>query len=522
MAYENNKVLYNELFLKLYVFQTFTTGYLSDIFKKEFGSCFLFCNNKLYHFNNIYWKNDDNRTILHNFIDKEFYNFVNAEKDKFTIQYEGQMDELKFKTGITNISALLIQLRTITYRENLIKDVIHKITNNDIIFNTNPYLFVFDNAIYCLKEYKFITPEPKDYISMSTGYNYNFDIIDKLDKMNKLEQIFNIAFPDETVKEFNLQILSSCLDGIPLEKCIIHNGKGRNSKGLINDLLYTTLGNYGYILPANVIQCSMQKAGSNPEIANMRDMRLVLVREPNKDVPFNISVVKEITGGDRISARLNYSNEMEVKLALTFIIECNEKPKINSIDNATIQRIEDVPYESCGYFKQEDIDELDEPDKINAFIINTFYKTYQFKQEYKQILFDILCNYHQKFMKNNRTLPACQKIKQRNIKYFQDSDEILNFITEYYEYTDDRNFKNKNYRHITKLKDVYEKYKISDLFLNMNKLQKRQNNYKQFVEKLKTNNFIKKYVDTTKDRIYILLNYKLIIDDENNKYNCLD
>jgi hypothetical protein len=206
---------------------------------------------------------------------------------------------------------------------------------------------------------------------------------------------------------------------------------------------------------------------------------------------------------------------------LTFIIECNEKPKINSIDNATIQRVEDIPYESCGYSTQADINELDEEDRKNAFVINTYYKTYEFKQKFKQVLFNILCTYHKKFIENNRVLPVCKKIKDRNIKYFEESDEILNFITEYYEFTDDKNYKNKNYKNILKLKDIYEKYKVSDLFQNMNKQQKRQNNYKHFVEKLKNNTFIKKYVENNMDKIYVLLNYKPIDDDE-NKYNCLD
>ena len=43
----------------------------------------------------------------------------------------------------------------------------------------------------------------------------------------------------------------------------------------------------------------------------------------------------------------------------------------------------------------------------------------------------------------------------------------------------------------------------------MNKADKRKMNYKNFIEKLETNMYIKKYVSTNKDKVNILINHKI-------------
>ena len=49
--------------------------------------------------------------------------------------------------------------------------------------------------------------------------------------------------------------------------------------------------------------------------------------------------------------------------------------------------------------------------------------------------------------------------------------------------------KTNNKKDIIKLKSIYEMFKVSNYFNNLNKIQKRQNNYKHFIEKLESNIF---------------------------------
>ena len=57
------------------------------------------------------------------------------------------------------------------------------------------------------------------------------------------------------------------------------------------------------------------------------------------------------------------------------------------------------------------------------------------------------------------------------------SDELLNWFEDKYEKTNDP-------KDIIKLKDIYELFTRGDYFINLNKIQKRQMNYKNFINKI--------------------------------------
>jgi len=101
---------------------------------------------------------------------------------------------------------------------------------------------------------------------------------------------------------------------------------------------------------------------------------------------------------------------------------------------------------------------------------------------------------------------------KRNRQYSASSDEMLNWFDDNYE-------KTTNNKDTFKLKLIYENFKSSDYFNNLNKLKKRQNNYKKFVEKLQSNIFLKKYVKENGHGTYIIIHYKIKkIDEEERQY----
>ena len=211
----------------------------------------------------------------------------------------------------------ILQLLNKHSRDTFMKDILISVADDDIKFDQNPYLFAFNNKIYDLKLGQFIDPKPELYVSLTTGYNWN----DKDENHQKLiHEIIDTIFPQAELKELYMTILSSGLDGIPLEKFVLANGGGGNGKGLLNELTQFMLGKSAYVLPANVLVGPM-KTGNCPEIANMNNKRLVFVREPNPDLKFNCATIKELTGGGEINARLNYSSDCTTNLNRTLILK---------------------------------------------------------------------------------------------------------------------------------------------------------------------------------------------------------
>ena len=490
-AKEDNNELYNKLFGKpeFNFLCELTTVSIAEHFKKLYGDKFIYQNNKLYCFNGVYWKAEDDRHLitLNNFVGKEYYLYMmslirNFEECK--LQEKRTEEETKHLISqLGGFRKALLDLQNYDRRQKYIKDIINYLYNDNIKFDEQPYLFAFDNKIYDLKQGLFIDPKPEYYISITTGYNYIEQ--DENENINEINKLINSIFPQPEIKKLYLTILSTGLDGIQLEKFILANGGGGNGKGVLNEFVQYMLGNYAYVLPVNILLGPL-KTGSNPEIANMNNKRLVIAREPDRNLMFNCASIKEITGGTELNARLNHSNDTKVNLKLTFLLECNDKSKLNEVNDALSRRILDIPFKN-KFVDQQTYNELDEKEKETTFLINSYYKTLEFKDKYKQALFLILVEYYKNFNINNRGLPVSDEIIKRNKEYLANSDEFLSWFEDKYIKTDDS-------KDIIKLKDVYDEFKSSEYFNNLNKVQKRQNNYKSFVEKMQKNMFLKKFV----------------------------
>ncbi len=214
---------------------------------------------------------------------------------------------------LQGIKTYLYNLLNHDKRQKFINELICILCNNEIEFDKECYLFTFENKIYDLRIGQFIQPTPEYYISLTCGYNYKET--DETENKKELHKLLNSIFPDEDLKTLYLTILSTGLDGIPLEKFILANGSGGNGKGVLNELMQYMMGNYAYTLPSEILLKPL-KTGNNPEVANMNNKRLVIAREPDKNQMFNCATIKEITGGSELNARLNYSNDTKTNLKI--------------------------------------------------------------------------------------------------------------------------------------------------------------------------------------------------------------
>ena len=128
------------------------------------------------------------------------------------------------------------------------------------------------------------------------------------------------------------------LSGIRLEKFILANGCGRNGKGLINELFQETLGtDYFYKLPVDVLQSKVDLSkGANPQVANMDNARFILSSEPEENDKLRINMIKDLTGGKEVNARLLFKNKCRVRMVQVLALEFNEKPKLSGTMNPAV------------------------------------------------------------------------------------------------------------------------------------------------------------------------------------------
>jgi hypothetical protein len=95
-------------------------------------------------------------------------------------------------------------------------------------------------------------------------------------------------------------------------------------------------------------------------------------------------------------------------------------------------------------------------------------------------------NYHVIYSKNNYKLNVPVSIKERTKLYLQQSSQILGWFDENYEISDDK-------EDFIKIAEVHEKFRLSDLFENLTKADKRKYIKKYFIKFMSETPFYGKY-----------------------------
>lgn len=534
-----NKILDKNLNFDLYR-PMFTTGLLADYFKVIYANKFINVNGNIYNYNGVFWKLEEDKkdANLHNFVDKQYHNhllnyitsLISKQNTKINeVQAENETnndakltalkDELELMTKfLTNINYFL---RTVKKRKELVEDIKNKLTCNYVEFDKNPFYLVFNNKIYDLQNKSWVEPEYNQYLSLNTGWDW-CDYYNE-DEITELNLIIDSIFPSKSVKDHYLMALSTGLYGQQIEKIFIATGRGGNGKSLINGLMMTAVGSYGYKLPSNVLLNEI-KEGANPAVANMNNKRFILTQEPDANKRICGSTLKEITGDPVLNCRTLYSTKTTCKLLLSLFLECNDLPKLDEINDGITRRIDTTPFIS-KFVESSIYNQYSEEEKINDNIRlgNPFYKTDEFKHKYKQALMTILFNYFDEFKNNNFQFnESPQECKNIAVDYMATSDDIYSWFCEYYEKSEEPTFLYYD--------DLFETFTTSSYYQNMSKKDKREYNLKQFTTKINNNIFMKEFLklrDTTYNKIkhkkpYIISYKRIIKPSTNNKDNFND
>lgn len=504
----------------------FTTGLIANYFRILYSNKFMFRCDNIYIYNGVYWKIDTDKKYsnLHNFVDTVFYRSLLdyiikllAETNRqIGLLKEDDVINLKILTNILQsqtefLNNINSSLRTVKKRKDFVEDIIKKLSNNYIEFDTDPFLLAFENKIYDLNVNEFVEGSYNQYISITTGWEWDVSV--SKNNRSQLDLIIDSIFPKSDIKDYYLMALSTGLYGQQIEKLFVANGSGGNGKGLINSLMMCAVGNYGYRIPSTVLLNPI-KEGGNPAVANMHKKRFCLGQEPDENQRICTSTMKELTGDSEINCRPLFSNDCKTILYNTLFLECNELPKMDAVNDAVIRRTQVIPF--ISRFVDDSTYEGYTEDEIklrNIFRGNSFYKTEEFKHKYKQSLIIILFEYFKKFKDNNFQFGIVPYECKEAVKdYLSVSDDLYSWFTEYYEKSDE------DYVYLSNICNLFKNSKFFD---NMNKKDKRDLTDKKFITKFKSSPFLEKNIrdkDSTFKNIFhrkpYIIGYKLKDEDD--------
>jgi P4 family phage/plasmid primase-like protien len=265
----------------------------------------------------------------------------------------------------TNCLKIILKLKDSTYKDKIMKECREYFYDKTFLekLNEKRNLLGFDNGIYDLETSRFREGLPDDYISLSCGLTLPIpndrlpihitDLKDEISGMGDYDELsdglndfLSKVFPIESVKEYTLRFLSSCLSGeVREEKFYFWTGSGGNGKSKLVELLDFSLGEYSRSMDVSYLTTKRGSSSSaSPELESIKNARFVSMSEPEKTDQIFVGKLKQMTGGDKMTSRGLFKETTQFKPQFKMALMCNELPKLAGNDGGIWRRIEVVKY----------------------------------------------------------------------------------------------------------------------------------------------------------------------------------
>jgi len=275
-------------------------------------------------------------------------------------------------------------------------------------FDNRPFLFNCANGTIYFneKDFSFNKHERENLLTQITNIAYNENALCP----NWLEFLQIIFKADLNLIEFIQRAVGYSLTGYTTEDCLFFMyGFGANGKTTFVEILKLLFGDYYKKANYELITFNRNEAVRN-DIARLNGARFVVLSEIENGKRLNESLVKDLTGGDTISARFLFKEYFEFKPQFKLWLYGNHKPVIRGTDEGIKRRIKLIPFE---------VTIPEEKRKPREEILRIM------KNESSGILNWALEGY-QKWRNTGLSIP--DKVKKATSDYFNEMDLVNNFI----------------------------------------------------------------------------------------------
>ena len=150
----------------------------------------------------------------------------------------------------------------------------------------------------------------------------------------------------DAVADFVQRAVGYSLTADGREQCLfLLHGGGCNGKSVFLRVLLRLLADYGAATDFATLTLDRERqAGIRNDIARLCGTRLVTASETSDGVRFSEGILKSLTGGDRVTARLLHKEFFEFTPAFKLWLACNHRPRVRDSSEAFWRRIRLIPF----------------------------------------------------------------------------------------------------------------------------------------------------------------------------------
>lgn len=271
--------------------------------------------------------------------------------------------------------------------------------------DADPFLLNVANGTLDLNTFTLKPHDPADRITKIARAAY-----DPQADTTEWDVFLKRVLPDTDVREYLQRFTGLSLLGLVREHILgIATGTGANGKGTYYTAVHYALGDYSHTAESDLFMTIKSNANSaSPAVLGLRGARFVVTSETEEGMALAAALMKNLTGGDPITARPLYGRPITFEPSHTALMVTNHLPKVKGDDAALWRRIRVIPFDVVIPEEERDA-ELPErlhlsADAVLAWALNG------------------LRAYQQNGM---QTPPA---VERRTSQYRNDSDDVGRFI----------------------------------------------------------------------------------------------
>ncbi len=274
--------------------------------------------------------------------------------DNSTTTYTSNLKVLKSRLKL--YKDLYQRLGDDTFKTKVINQLIkHYIHESAMMERTQD---MFDQRVRCVGfndgVYDFDTGEllkgskaKEYYVTQTVGYSYS-DVEGVSDEVySAFVRFITQIMPDESVRQYFFKRLNKSLQRV-VEKLvlILYNKTGDNGKTVLLNLIDKTFGDMYIKANNNLIkkEAHISASGPNEELMSLKGKSLACFSEASGTL--NMSLLKEIIGGDKISTRGNHEKKQTFFSKALIVILCNGLPSPDAKEKATFKKLRCIPFEA--------------------------------------------------------------------------------------------------------------------------------------------------------------------------------
>lgn len=234
---------------------------------------------------------------------------------------------------------------SLRYRETLVRDARSLLMIEQANFDNSPNLLNLSNCTLDLCTMQPHEHRAEDMLTKISPTEYN----PNADESQWLTFLYDVFKGDEEKIAYVQKICGYALTAsTELEAMfLLYGPTTRNGKSTFVEAFAHMLGDYAATAQPETIAISKkrQSGGASPDLARLTGVRFLNISEPPQKMLMDVSLIKQLTGGDMITARKLYQAPFEFKPEFKLVINTNSLPLVTDDTLFSSERVRIITFD---------------------------------------------------------------------------------------------------------------------------------------------------------------------------------